>query len=191
LDKRVFLITGPPGVGKTTVFGKIMVAINAQGYRVGGIMSREIRQDNQRIGFEIIDLTTLRRGWLAHVTQETGPQIGKYRVNLENLDGIGAHAIVKATETCEIVAIDEIGPMELFSQKFKEAVEKALSSQKLVIATTHWREQDNLIRETRNREDAEAIITSHENREKLSETIVEKALSFLNRSTLGKTSSSP
>ena len=63
--------------------------------------------------------------------------MGKYHVNLEDLDNIGAQAIMQALEKCDVIAIDEIGPMELFSQKFKQAVTKALESQKLVLAVVH------------------------------------------------------
>lgn len=178
MNKRVLLLTGPPGIGKTTVLSKIALASNARGYHVGGMISREIRQNHERLGFEIFDLTTNERGWLAHVNQKQGPQIGKYKVNTENLDRIGAQAISTAAETCEIVIIDEIGPMELFSENFKQAVRRALNSSKLVIAAIHWRTQDNLIHESRNREDAETIIVSPENRDALGEQIVEKCVNL-------------
>ena len=174
----MLLLTGPPGIGKTTVLSRAAVALNAKGYHVGGMISREIRQNHERLGFEIVDLTTTERGWLAHVNQKVGPQIGKYKVNLENLAKIGAQAIRSATETCEIVIIDEIGPMELFSENFKQAVTKALNSPKLVIAAIHWRTQDSLILEARNREDAETTIITIESREALSEQIVEKCLTI-------------
>ena len=80
MDKRVLLLTGTPGVGKTTVLAKTVVALNAKGYNVGGMISREVRQDGIRIGFEILDLTTSKRGWLAHVDQKvwsTGWQISR------------------------------------------------------------------------------------------------------------------
>jgi nucleoside-triphosphatase len=184
LDKRILLLTGPPATGKTTVLAKIMVALNAKGYRVGGMISREIRKGNERVGFEIMDLTTSERGWLAHIDQKEGPKVGKYRVNLEDLDGIGVKAIIDSIGTCEVIAIDEIGPMELFSEPFKEAVRKALSSQRLVIAVLHWRAQDMLVREARNRDDSDAIIVTAENRENLAEILVEKAIAFLKRSIL-------
>jgi nucleoside-triphosphatase len=179
LNNRVLLLTGPPAIGKTTVLSKTAVALNAKGYHVGGMISREIRQNHERLGFEIIDLTTTEHSWLAHISQREGPQIGKYKINLENLDKIGAQAIYTAMETCEIIIIDEIGPMELFSENFKHAVNTALNSKKLVIAAIHWRTQDSLIHEARNREDAETIIITFENRGSLSEQIVEKCLTMI------------
>jgi nucleoside-triphosphatase len=174
-------LTGNPGVGKTTVLTKTANALKTEGYTVGGMISREVREGGTRVGFEIHDLNSGRRGWLAHVNQKSGPQIGKYHVNIENLNTIGAEAILAAVENCNVIAIDEIGPMELFSEKFKEATRKALESCKLMVAVVHWKAQDNLIREARNREDAELITVTYENREKLHEAIVEKTLKILKR----------
>jgi nucleoside-triphosphatase len=179
LLKRVLLLTGNPGVGKTTVLMKTVDALKESGCKVGGMISREVREGGTRVGFEIIDLNSSKRGWLAHVGQKSGPRVGRYRVNIEDLTVIGARAILDAVENCDVTAIDEIGPMELFSEKFKEAVRKALVNRKLVVAIIHWKAQDMLISEARKREDAEIITVTYENREKLYEAIAEKALRFL------------
>jgi len=179
LPKRVLLLTGNPGVGKTTVLIKTVNALKESGYKVGGMISREVREGGTRVGFEILDLNSSKRGWLAHINQKSGKQVGKYRVNIEDLNTIGAQAIMDAVENCDVIAIDEIGPMELFSEKFKEAVRKTLENRKLVIAIIHWKAQDVLISEAKKREDAEIITVTYENREKLHEAIVEKALKIL------------
>ena len=146
---------------------------------MGGMISREVREGGTRVGFEILDLNSGRRGWLAHVNQKAGPQVGKYRVNMEDLNGIGAQAITDAVENCDVVAIDEIGPMELFSEKFKEAVRKALESHKLVLAVVHWKARDTLINEAKKREDAETTSVTTENRESQHKQISENALKIL------------
>jgi nucleoside-triphosphatase len=137
-------LTGSPGIGKTTVLIKAVEALKTGGASVGGMISREAREGNVRVGFEIIDLTNNKHGWLAHVNQKKGPQVGKYHVNLLDLENIGAKAIMEAVGKCDIVAIDEIGHMELFSQKFKQAVKQALESQKPVLAIVHAKAKDPL-----------------------------------------------
>lgn len=176
LEKRVLLLTGSPGVGKTTVLLKVVDALKDKGYSVGGMISREVRSCGTRVGFEILDLSTNRRGWLAHVNQKVGPQVGKYRVNLEDLDAVGAEAILKAVRECDVVAIDEIGPMELFSEKFRLAVEKAVESSKPIIGVVHWKARHRLINKVKARGDVEICAVTYENREKIHETIVEKAI---------------
>ncbi len=183
MKKRLLFITGSPGTGKTSVLLKIIDVLKAGGYSVGGMVSREVRTRGARVGFEILDLSNSRRGGLAHVNQKHGPRIGKYRVNLEDLDSIGAEAIANAVKNADVVAIDEIGPMELYSERFREAVRRAVESRKLVIGTIHWKVMGTLIGEVRARVDAEIYKVTYENREYLPRMIIEKAVEFLARST--------
>ena len=82
-------------------------------------------------------------------------------------------------ENCPVVAIDEIGPMELFSEKFKEATRKALESSKPVLAVVHGKARDKLINEAKSRQDSETFTVTQENRNKLPETITQKTLELL------------
>jgi nucleoside-triphosphatase len=141
---RVF-ITGPPGIGKTTVVKRVMANLEEAGLRAGGIYCPEIRSGEQRLGFEVIDLFTGRKGILSHVLQRSGPRIGKYRVNLEDLARIGVHAINIAVEEADYIVIDEVGPMELQGRDFQLALVKALESDKPVLGILHWRMQHPLI----------------------------------------------
>ncbi len=179
LEKRVLILTGSPGVGKTTVLAKTVSGLKERNVLIGGMFTREVREGTKRVGFEIIDIISLKHGWLAHVNQQGGPQLGKYHVNLRNLESIGALAINVAAQKCDIIAVDEIGPMELFSIKFREAAQKALDGKKLVIAVVHWKAQDKLVLEAKNRADAETLTVTVENREMLHEVLVKKAIAFL------------
>lgn len=183
MPKRILLVTGSPGVGKTTLLLKVVEALKARGYSVGGMISREVRSCGARVGFEILDLAdSSKHGWLAHVNQKTGPQVGRYRVNLEDLNNVGVEAVLKAVNGCDLVAIDEIGPMELFSEKFKRAVLEAVESGKLVIAVVHWKARDKLIEDVKKREDVEIFTVTFENRCELHKTVVQKAQEFLKKS---------
>ena len=164
MQKRVLLLTGAPGVGKTTVLIKTVEALKAKGISVGGMISREAREGNVRVGFEILDLTNGKRGWLAHANQKSGPQVGKYHVNLADLEDIGAKPSQKPLKNAAVIAIDEVGPMELYSQKFKQAVQAALGSGKPVLAVVHAKAHDPLITETKQRGDAELFNITLDNR---------------------------
>jgi nucleoside-triphosphatase len=160
---------------------KTVNVLKQGGCKVGGMISREVRESGIRIGFEILDLNSSKRGWLAHVNQAIGPQVGKYRVNVTDLNNIGVEAIIYAVENCDVVAIDEVGPMELFSEKFRDAVRRALESPKLVMAVVHWKAQDRLINDAKNMEDTEIITVTSENREHLSEILARKAVEALKK----------
>ncbi|XES76344.1 MAG: nucleoside-triphosphatase [Candidatus Bathyarchaeia archaeon] len=143
------------------------------------MFSREVREGGTRVGFEVVDVANAKVGWLAHVNGQGSPQVGKYHVNLADLEAIGVKAISEATEKQDMVVIDEAGPMELFSEKFKQATRKALESQKLILAVVHQKAQDKLITEVKGRPDTETFMVTVENRETLNETLAEKAMAFL------------
>jgi len=181
LPKRIILLTGSPGVGKTTVLLRVVEDLKAKGYKVGGMASREVRPRGTRVGFEVLDLSNGRRGWLAYVNQKSGPPVGKYRVNLADLDSVGATAIVNAVENSDIVVIDEIMPMELFSESFRKAVRRAVESRKPVVAVVHWNAKDTLIDEVKRRGDAETHVVTSENRESLHGVVVRKVVESLEK----------
>ncbi|MGB9676646.1 MAG: NTPase [Candidatus Bathyarchaeales archaeon] len=175
------LLIGSPGIGKTAILTKVVEFLRKRGYAVGGMISREVRSCGARVGFEIIDLASSRRGWLAHINQPTGPRVGKYRVNIEDLNNVGADAIAKAVAEADVIAIDEVGPMELFSEKFKQAVKMAVYSAKPLVGIVHWKAKDKLIDEIKAREDAEVHIVSFENRDRLHMVIAEKIAELLEK----------
>lgn len=179
MKRRILLLTGSPGVGKTSVLLRIVESLQAAKYSVGGMISREIRVEGVRVGFQVLDLKTDRKGWLAHVTEKQGPHVGRYTVNLEDLDGIGVEAISNALTDSDVIVIDEIGPMELCSLKFKEIVAKAIESSKLVVGVVHWKVEDSLIAEAKGRSDAEVHVVTIENRGQLDELVFKEALNFL------------
>jgi len=174
-------VTGRPGIGKTTVLLNAVEGLRANGYRVGGMVSREVRQEGARVGFQIINLKTGEEGWLARINQPSGPQLGKYRVNLVDLETFGVKAIQTALGEADLVVIDEIGPMELFSQAFKQAVKDAVDSRKLILGVIHHSARDPVIEAIRKREDAEMLEVTFENRSRVHNILIQNALKYLQR----------
>ncbi len=180
--KRHFFVTGPPGVGKTTIILKTVDILRKMGFKVGGMLSREVRHAGIRIGFEVIDLETGQKGWLAHIDQPEGPRVSKYGINLKDLENIGAGSILRALNNAQIIVVDEVGPMELHSQMFKKAVAQAINSEKPVLGVVHYRARDSLIGQLRKRDDIEILEVTHGNRTYLHNLIIEKVAQFLNGS---------
>ncbi|MBS7605592.1 MAG: NTPase [Candidatus Bathyarchaeia archaeon] len=169
-------LTGPPRIGKTTVILKVLNTLREKNVRIGGMISQEILERGVRVGFKIIDLLNNLEGILAHINRECGPQIGKYRVCLEDLEKIGVKAILNACERADIVVIDEVGPMELYSETFKDAVLRALNSGKIVLGTIHWRAKTPFTEMIRQRGDVKIIEVKYENRNVLPKIISEELL---------------
>jgi len=131
------LVTGRPGIGKTTCVMRTVDILRARGVDAGGMVTLEVRREGARIGFKIVDLATGEEAWLARVGAPGRIRVGRYTVLLENLEEVGVGAIRRAIEGADVVVIDEIGPMELKSRKFREAAWEALESPKPVLATIH------------------------------------------------------
>jgi nucleoside-triphosphatase len=179
LMKRLLLLTGTPGVGKTTVLLKTVEQLKLQGVRVGGMISREVRIGGERVGFEILDLMSGNRGWLAHVEGKEGPRVGKYRVNLEDVDLVGVEAVLDAVESADVVVIDEVGPMELCSERFRVAVTRAVEGERVVVGVVHWKARDMVIDEVKKREDLEMVEVTCENRDDLPRILFDKVVEVL------------
>jgi len=133
---KIFL-TGAPGSGKSTVLMKVIERLRAEGLRIGGIATPEIRVRGYRTGFSVIDLSLEKEGILASVDQPEGPRVGKYRVNLEDFERVALPALTYAQEECDVICVDELGTMEFFSKAFKQKIDEILRSEKPLIAVVH------------------------------------------------------
>ena len=155
------LITGRPGVGKTTLVRRL-VERPMPGKAVG-FFTQEIREENRRTGFGI-ETTAGEKGLLASVHMTEGPKVGRYRVNMRDLERIAVQCIYEGVEKATILLIDEIGKMELLSRKFRDAVVKAFDSPVRVIATVKMGEGGFTAR-LRHRDDTGVLLLTEKNRD--------------------------
>ncbi len=129
--KQVYLLTGKPGTGKTSL---IKQAVAGTGGKAGGFYTEEIRSEGVRQGFRLVTLDG-QSSILAHVNIHSPYRVSKYGVDIDNLDRVGVSALYKAAEECDLVVIDEIGKMELFSANFRGAVLQIIDIGKRVLGT--------------------------------------------------------
>ena len=129
--KQVYLFTGPPGAGKTSL---IKQALAEFGGRAGGFYTEEIRSQGVRKGFRLVTLEG-QQAIFAHVDIQSLYRVAKYGVDTQRLDQVGISALRQAAEQCQLVIIDEIGKMELFSASFRETVLKIINSGKRLLGT--------------------------------------------------------
>jgi len=129
--KQVYLLTGQPGTGKTRI---IKQAIAEMKGKAGGFYTEEIRSQGVRQGFKLITLEG-QTAILAHINFHGPYRVSKYGVDVDSLDKVGVSALNQAAQECDLVVIDEIGKMELFSAKFREAVSNILNSGQRLLGT--------------------------------------------------------
>ena len=93
-DTCNILLTGVPGVGKTTLVRRVLAEIDV---KIGGFYTEEIRERGKRVGFSIKTFEG-RTGILAHVNHKGPHRVGKYAVNIEDLEQIAAESVVSALQ---------------------------------------------------------------------------------------------
>jgi nucleoside-triphosphatase len=167
--KQRILVTGRPGVGKTTVIKQVIEVLED---RAGGFYTEEIRHQGRRTGFLVRTLNG-KTAVLAHVTHGGAFRVGRYGVDVDGFEKVGVVSLERAIATKEIIIIDEIGTMELYSRRFWEVVERAFASDRTVIAVIHQRE-DAFTRKLRQWPDVEVWTVTRENRDRLASLILEK-----------------
>ncbi len=139
----VYIITGRPGIGKSTLFRKIIEYLHRNNYTIGGIQSPEVRDNSgRRIGFRIIDLMTGEEAWLAKRNYPSPIRVGAYGVVVDEAERIIRKALSNALSKADIIGIDEVGPMELKIPVFKEYLYRVFESSKPLILVIHYRLRD-------------------------------------------------
>jgi nucleoside-triphosphatase len=133
------LLTGKPGTGKTTLIEKVITHLY-QDYphlNMSGFLTKEVRSGGRRVGFDIYTLEG-KKGVLARTIfndNNKRKRVGKYQVDLEALETIGITSLEKKAD---IIILDEIGKMELFSEKFKETINILFQEKIMILATISY-----------------------------------------------------
>jgi len=156
------LLTGRPGCGKTTLIKRV---VNDLARRAGGFYTEEIREGRTRAGFKIVTLDG-EEAVFAHVDLKTPEHVGKYALDLSALERIGVGALRQAVRARRLVVIDEIGPMEIRSPIFRDAVNEAFDSEVPVLATIFARPLP-FTEAIKSRPDVTLIEVCRENRDRL------------------------
>jgi nucleoside-triphosphatase len=162
------LITGKPGVGKTTLVQKIIKRMGS--VNMAGFYTSEIRCTGSRLGFELQGLNGGRR-ILAHVEIDSRHRVGKYGVDTPGFEEFLA-TLDLLNPDVELMVIDEIGKMELFSNRFRNLVYDVLNADKQLLATIPLK-GNHFIEEIIQRLDIHLLEVTHANRDRLPEAMVE------------------
>jgi nucleoside-triphosphatase THEP1 len=161
LPPRV-LVTGPPGVGKTTLVLHVIDLLRPM--RLTCFFTEEVRGRAGRTGFQLVTLDG-HRAQLATAGGEGGPRVGRYRVHLAALEAVCEGAL-EPRPGVDAVVIDEIGKMECLSPAFVQAARRALTGPVPVLATVALA-GGGFIGEAKRLPGAEMISLSRENRDRL------------------------
>ena len=133
-EPHVLLLTGPPGVGKTTVLCRAAAALPEMPVR--GFFTREIRESGRRVGFRI-ETFDGRSAVFAHENVTSPHRVSRYGVELAALDPF-LEELVPATSD-GVTLVDEIGKMESLSVRFVTTMTELLDGPGVLVATVALR----------------------------------------------------
>jgi len=131
-SKKVFLLTGKPRMGKTTMIKKLIKEIGAD--NCGGFYTEEIIHANDRIGFRCVSVKG-GSAEIANVESQSKTRIGRYGVDINIFEEFVIKALQDAINSKRIIVIDEIGFMQMLSPAFSEIVHDIISGNHIVIGT--------------------------------------------------------
>ncbi|KAL7677872.1 hypothetical protein ACOME3_004106 [Neoechinorhynchus agilis] len=134
ISKNIFLITGVPGCGKTTVVRKVVEHLEKIGCSTLGMVSDEVRLNGRRIGFDLncFNGTTNQRYILSRVKEhcdlngnETHSRVSSYIV-YKNQVALAVRFMRNNMHESKLLIIDEIGKMELLCDEFFSFTQEVL-----------------------------------------------------------------
>ena len=191
------LITGYPGVGKTTCCKHLIDAIRdshnkyASICSVQGFYSQENRKNYSRIGFDIVNINDGSKHMLARIESELPNHIyNKYKMDKSSFRHVGKYVVdlngfekfvlplfkvQGSKDTVSIFVIDEIGKMELFSKQFENLVKQSMNNESMIVIATVPIKHINFVEKLKQRQDSKLFTLTRNNRN-LTTTYITKYL---------------
>jgi nucleoside-triphosphatase len=165
------LLEGRPGSGKTTVAARLVELLAQRGVDVRGFVTHEVREDRRRVGFDVETIDG-KRATLAHVSFAGPPRVGRYGVDLDAFERIALPALAGPPRDA-VVVIDELGKMELASERFRAEVSRLFESAVHLVATVHVF-RNPFTDALKRRPDVERVQVTRDNRDRLPEQLARK-----------------
>lgn len=167
------LLTGAPRSGKSTLVRRLLEAFPGN---AGGMMVSELLGPNgRRCGFELQGvwrpaggpLGVAERTLLAHEDLGSDLRLGRYAISEPALL-LAVRVLDAAMHEGGLVVIDEIGPLQLVSPAFADAVLRCLDSSNDLLATLAQFE-DPFVRKLKSRPGVRVVEVNRHNRQHLAE----------------------
>jgi nucleoside-triphosphatase len=171
----MYLLTAKPRTGKSTAIKRLIDKLGNN--KCIGFFTDEIKENGIRVGFQINTLSG-KQGNLAMVGFDSEIRIGRYGVNITSFEELclpELNKIVTEGLDFDYVIIDEIGPIQMHSESFKEMLIQLLNSGKTIIGTIFY-ESYPWIDEFKLKDGVNLIELTYENRENIIDELLELIL---------------
>jgi nucleoside-triphosphatase len=184
----IIAITGRPGIGKSTIFNKVVDTLKRQGFTFYGFYCPEVREGGVRVGFRIVNIVNGDSGWLALSIDKAlqlgyslkGRRIGRYVVIEDEAVRVGVNALkMFVNDRSSILGIDEIGPMELSIPVLRTEILRSLAIANNALLVIHRNLNDNEVLSIFRRKNAKIYTVTEVNRASLPEILVNEMMKNL------------
>ncbi len=120
----IVIITGEIHHGKTTLAGKVVSALLERNIRIAGFLSIAVFDDGIRTSYNLFDIETKELTNLCStIADNSRLNIGKYYFNNQALTKGLKSLSADNIKGKQLIVIDEIGPLELSSRGWSNAIE--------------------------------------------------------------------
>ena len=142
---QILIITGPRGAGKTTLCREVIEVARRAGWVVRGVLSPAVIKGGLKIGIGVEDLGSGKRYLLARVpSEDDAPDPQAIRTESWVFDPrclAWGNTVLEKAVPCDLLVVDEIGPLELEQNRGWTAGIPALDSRKFHLGVVVVREE--------------------------------------------------
>jgi nucleoside-triphosphatase THEP1 len=126
-SKKIFVISGQVGSGKTAHVQKIIEALKGYNISVGGLYCPRILDGETTIGYDVVDIQTNEQiEFLRKSKDDTLTKIGRYSILPKGLE-VGRSALdISKNRNWQLIVIDEVGNLELENRGWASTIDELL-----------------------------------------------------------------
>lgn len=124
----VKILSAAKGEGKTSFLCKCVAFEVDRGRSVGGVASPAVFGNGRRVGYDLIDLRRGSRRLLARAATSNNatPDVGMFGFDEAAVSEGNAAIISAVKDGLDVIAVDEVGPLEFDGKGWAPALESAL-----------------------------------------------------------------
>lgn len=127
LKPTVMIVTGEVRQGKTTFLQTLLRPLARQKISVGGFLALGVHENDERVGFDLLDIATGQTTQLCTIRPLPGAlQTGRFYFFEAGMEKGRALLTLEVNRLHDLIFIDELGPMELNDKGWSSSVENLI-----------------------------------------------------------------